>query len=132
MIAMGDFNAQTGTRTNPMETATGKLGLELRNKRGDALVEWATSRKYNIMNTMFQTKARRGWTWKSPNGVTKNDIDYNVTNRQDIVTDVISINQVNIGSDQVMSNIKLDVQVERNKLMTKRPPRLNATGIGSK
>ena len=31
-----------------------------------------------------------------------------------------------------MSNIKLDVEVERKTLMTKRPPRLDATRIGSK
>ena len=42
---MGDFNAQIGKRTNPMETATGKYGLELTNERGNTLVEWATSRK---------------------------------------------------------------------------------------
>ena len=36
---MGDLNAQIGKRTNPMETATGKFGLELRNERGDTLVE---------------------------------------------------------------------------------------------
>ena len=58
-IVMGDFNAQIEKRTNPMEMATGKSGLELRNERGNTLVEWATSRKYKIMNTMFQKKADR-------------------------------------------------------------------------
>ena len=71
MIVMGDFNTQTGKRTNSMETAMGKFGLGLRNERGDTLIEWATSIKYKIMNTMFQKKAGRRWTWKSPNGVTK-------------------------------------------------------------
>ena len=40
---MGGFSAQIGKRTNPMETATGKFGLELRNDRSDMLVQWATS-----------------------------------------------------------------------------------------
>ena len=31
-IEMGDFNAQIGKITNPVETATGKFGFELRNK----------------------------------------------------------------------------------------------------
>ena len=65
MIVMGDFSAQVGKRTHPMETATGKFVLELRNERSDTLVEWATPRKYKIMNTMFQKKAGRRWTWKS-------------------------------------------------------------------
>jgi len=42
--------------------------------------------------------------------------------------------QVNIGNYHrlAMSNIKLDVGVERQKLMTKRPNRVDATRIGSK
>ena len=56
---MGDFNAQIGKRTNPIETATGIFRLELRNERGDTLVEWATLRKYKILHTMFQKKAGR-------------------------------------------------------------------------
>ena len=105
---MADLNAQIGNRTNPMKTATAKVGLELRNERGDTLVECATSRNYKIMNTMFQKKARRRWAWKNPNDVTKTDIDYILTNRPDITTDVTVINQVNIGCDHrmVMNNIK--------------------------
>ena len=55
------------------------------------------------------------------NGVTKTELDYILTNRPDIVTDVTVINQVNIGSDDIMvlSNIKLDVEVEKDKMMTK-------------
>ena len=98
-IVMGDFNAQIGKRTNPTETVTGKCGIELRNERDDTLVEWATSRTYTIMNTMFQKKAGRRWTWKSSNGVRKTEIDYILTNRPDIATVVTVINQVNIGSD---------------------------------
>ena len=57
-----------------------------------------------------------------------------LTGRRDIVTDVTVINQVNIGSDHrlVMSNIKLDVVMEIKQLMTKRPPRVDTTQIGSK
>ena len=62
------------------------------------------------------------------------EIDYILTNRPDIVTDVTVINQVNIGSDHrmAMSNIKLDVEVERKTIITKRQPRVDATQIGSK
>ena len=63
-IVMGDFNVQIWKITNPMETVTGKFGPGMRNERGDTLVELATSRKYKIMNTMFQKKAGRRWTWK--------------------------------------------------------------------
>ena len=32
-MVIGDFNAQIWNRTNPMETATGTFGVELRNER---------------------------------------------------------------------------------------------------
>ena len=84
------------------------------------------------MNTVFQKKAGRRWTWKSRNGVTKTDIYYILTNRPDIVTKVTVIKQVNIGDDHrlVMSNIKLDIEVEMTKLMAKRTSRIDATRIG--
>ena len=111
-----------------------KLGSKAKNERGDNAVEWATSRKYTIMNAIFQKKAGRRWSWKSPNGVTKTEIDYILKNRLDIVTDITVINQVNIGSDHrmVMSIIKLDVEVERKQIMTKMQPRVYATQIQSK
>ena len=66
----------------------------------------------------IQTKAERRGTWKSPNGVTKTEIDYILANRPDIVTDVTVIIQVNTGIDHrlVMSNIKPDVEVERKTI----------------
>ena len=76
------------------------------------------------MSTSFQKKAGRRWSWKSRNSVTKTEIDYILTNRPDIITYVTVISQVNIGSDHriVVSNIKLDIEVEREILMSKRPP----------
>ena len=124
---MGDFIGQMGKRTNPSETVTGKFGLGLRNERGDTLIEWATSRKHKIMNTMFQKKAGRRWSWKSPNGVTKTEINYTLTNRPYFVTYVTVINKVNNGSDHrlVINKIKLN----RKEWMIKTPPRVYVTRI---
>ena len=51
----------------------------------------------------------------------------------DIVTDVTAINEVNTGSDHrmVISNMKLDIEVESKQWMIKRPPRVNAAQIRS-
>ena len=64
---------------------------------------------------MIQKKAGRRWTWNSPSGVTNTDIDYILTNRSEVVNDVTVINLVIIGIDfrMVMSNIKLDLDMER-------------------
>ncbi|KAI0219981.1 Craniofacial development protein 2, partial [Lamellibrachia satsuma] len=81
-IVMGDFNAKVGVRTNPSETATESFGLGQRNERGDTLIEWTTSKDYKIMNTLFQKKIERRWTWRSPNGKMKNEIDYIMTDTE--------------------------------------------------
>ena len=116
---MGDFNAKVGVRTNPSETATGSFGLGQRNERGDTLIEWTTSKDYKIMNTLFQKKIERRWTWRSPDGETKNEIDYIMTDKPNMITDVRVINRINIGSDHrmLMSNIRLDTKAERKKLL---------------
>ena len=62
------------------------------------------------MNTQFQKKAGRKWTWRSPDGNTKNEIDYIMTDKPSMVTDVTVLNRVNIGSDHrmVMGSITLN------------------------
>ena len=120
-LRWGDFNAKVGGQTNTSERATGCFGLGQRNERGDTLVEWATSKKFKIMNTPFQKKAGRRWTWRSPDGNTKNEIDYIMTEKPSMVTDVTVINRVNIGSDHrmVMVSITLNTRAERRQLLNK-------------
>ena len=76
-IVMKDFNAQIGKRTNPTEMTSGKSWFEFLNER-----KWATPRKYEIMCAMFPKKSARRWTWKSPNGVMKTEIDYILKKKQ--------------------------------------------------
>ena len=84
---------------------------------------WVSEMKENfkIMNTQFQKKAQRRWTWRSPDGNTKNEIDYIMTDKPSMVTDVTVINCVNIGSDHriVMGSITLNTRAERRKLLNK-------------
>ena len=117
---MGDFNAKVGGQTNRAERTTGCFGLGKRNERGD-MVEWATSNNFKIMNTHFQKRAGRRWTWRSPDGYTKNEKDYIMTDKPSMVTDVTVINRINIGSDHrmVMGSITLNTRAERRKLLNK-------------
>ena len=133
---MRDFNTKVGGQTNTLsERATGCLGLGQRNERGDTLVEWATSRNFKIMNTKFQKKAGRRWTWRSPDGHTRNEIDYIMTDKPSMVTDVTVINRINIGSDHmmVMGSITLSTRAERRKLLNKNTrTRVDTPMIGTK
>ena len=87
------------------------------------------------MNTQFQKKAGRRWIWRSPDGNTKNEIDYIMTDKPSIVTDVTVINRVNIGSDHmmVMGSITLNTRAERRKLLNKNTrTRVDTQMIGTK
>ena len=75
MILMGDANAKVGK----VETATktrGSFGLGEENEAGKRLVEFCELNSLVIANTMFQQHPRRLYTWTSPNGKTRNQIDY--------------------------------------------------------
>ena len=73
------------------------------------------------MNTQFQKKAERRWTWRSPDGHTRNEIDYTMTDKPSMVTDVTVINRINIRRDRmmVMGSITLNTRAERRKLLNK-------------
>ena len=134
-IVMGDFNVKVGGQTNTSERATGCFGLGQRNERGDTLEEWATSKNFKIMNTQFQKKAGWRWTWRSPDGNTKNEIDYIMTDKPSMVTDVTVLNRVNIGSDHrmAMGSITLNTRAERRKLLNKNTrTRVDTQMIGTK
>ncbi|XP_042856752.1 craniofacial development protein 2-like [Penaeus japonicus] len=74
VIIMGDFNAKVGSREEkPM---TGKFGLRDRNTSRDMLVDFCAANDLCITNTMFKQHNRRLYTWTSPNGDYKNQIDY--------------------------------------------------------
>ena len=74
----------------------------------ETLVEWATSKNFKIMSTQFQKKAGRRWTWRSPDGHTRNEKDYIMTDKPSMVTDVTVINRINIGSDHRMGSVTLN------------------------
>lgn len=79
IIVMGDFNAKIG-QTKPNEAATGNHGYGDRNCRGKRLIDFAHENNFAIMNTFFKKNIKQRWTWRSPNGKIKNEIDYILTN----------------------------------------------------
>ena len=79
-IVNGNFNTKVGTG-EIRETCTGSYGICTRNRRGDMLVEFAERHKLKIINTSLKKWLNRRWTWISPNGATKNKIDYIITDR---------------------------------------------------
>ena len=73
---MGDFNSKVGQSDSPESAAIGPHGIGERNERGDRLVDFATANEMVIANTLFKQHIRRLYTWTSPSGNTRNQIDY--------------------------------------------------------
>lgn len=124
LVVMGDFNAKVGRRVD-QETSVGQHGIGTRNERGQMLVDFAESRSLYILNTLFEKKENRKWTWKSPSG-TKNEIDFVISNKRNIAKNVSVINKVNVGSDHrmVRCEFKVNLKLERKKLIRDPLPNL--------
>lgn len=132
-ITMDDFNAKVGQHHHSDGATVGKFRLGERNERGTRLVQFATYKNLKIANTFYKKKKSRKRTWKSPNGTTRNEIDYIMANKN-IVQNVDVIQRVNAGSDHrlVRGTITLNTRLERSKMMRPRKPKVNIAALMQK
>ena len=112
-IVMGDFNAKIGKHKAGEEEVMGCFGIGERNRRGEMLVEFATEQKLVIANSLFKKDSKRYWTWESPNGSTRNQIDFILSNQRGIIKNCEVITKVDIASDHRM--VRATIQIN-NKL----------------
>ena len=74
LFIIGDWNAKVGSQETP--GVSGKFGLKVRNEAGQRLIEFCQENALVIANTLFQQHKRRFYTWTSPDGQHRNQIDY--------------------------------------------------------
>ena len=74
LLIIGDWNAKVGSQETP--GVTGKFGLGVQNEAGQRLIEFCQENALVIANTLFQQHKRRLYTWTSPDGQRRNQIDY--------------------------------------------------------
>ena len=74
LFITGDWNAKVGSQETP--GVTGKFGLQVQNKAGQRIIEFCQENTLDIVNTLFQQQRKRLYTWTSPDGQHKNQIDY--------------------------------------------------------
>ena len=74
LFIIGDWNAKVGSQETP--GVTGKFGLGMRNEAEQRLIEFCKENALVIANTLFQHHKRRFYTWTSPDGQHRNQIDY--------------------------------------------------------
>ena len=74
LFIIGDWNAKVRSQKTP--GLTGEFGLEVQNETGQRLTEFCQENALVITNTLFQQHKRRLYTWTSPDGQHRNQIDY--------------------------------------------------------
>ncbi|KAK6746251.1 hypothetical protein RB195_012392 [Necator americanus] len=80
-FVVGDFNAKLGKATEE-EYRIGRFGLRDRNENGNRLAGLLSAARLFHGNSLFMKKDHRRWTWESPNGATRAEIDHILTNRK--------------------------------------------------
>ena len=74
LFIIGDQNAKVGSQETP--GVTGKIDHGVQNEAGQRLIKFCQENTLVIANTLFQQHKRRLYTWTSPDGQYRNQIDY--------------------------------------------------------
>ena len=74
LCIIGDWTTKVGSQE--ISGVTGKFGLEVQNEAGQRLTDFCQENTLVIANTLFQQYKRRLYTWTSPDGQHRNQIDY--------------------------------------------------------
>ena len=81
LLLMGDFNAKVGQDDGIWRDIMGVFGVGTRNNNGLRLLEMCAEHRLCVTNTIFNHKIEHKATWNSPDGATRNLIDYVIVNR---------------------------------------------------
>ena len=73
LFIIRDWNAKVGSQETP--GVTGTFGLGVQNEAGQKLLEFCQENTLVIASTLFQQHKRRLYTWTSPDGQYRNQID---------------------------------------------------------
>ena len=123
-IITGDFNAKFETKTKEEDfKSMGAFGIWEGNERGDRLIEFAEEHNLITANTLFRKPKNRYWTWESPDGETRNQIDFTLSSQRGIETNCEVITKADIGSDHRSVRMTLRINKRLARLKTIKKPK---------
>ena len=118
MLVMGDLNAKVGTAQKDEERTVGNHSIKgVRNDNGERFVAFCAENNLAISTTMFPHKEIHKYTWTSPDGKHRNQIDHVAVNTRfkRSVQDARTYRGADVGSDH-------------NLVVAKTRLKLNSTG----
>src|SRR3984885_9352479 len=118
LVIIGDFNAKVGQRIGGNKGTMGDHGLGKQNEAGERLIEFCDGNNMSIMNTWFEQPKRRLYTWTSPDGKHRNQIDYILINKRwkSTINDVRTKPGADCGTDHelLVATLKIKLKKLRN------------------
>lgn len=123
-ILLGDMNAQIDSDRRGWEEVIGPHGsATTTSDNGDRFLSFCGINNVCIGNTYFAHKTIHKKTWRSPDGVTANEIDYISINQRwrSALRDVRVFRGADVGSDHhlLVATIKLKLKAMKMKTVTK-------------
>ncbi|KAI8433901.1 hypothetical protein MSG28_015827 [Choristoneura fumiferana] len=126
LVISGDFNAKIGSSSvdSELREVIGPYGLGNRNERGERLIQFAADNGLAIANSLFKHHPRRLYTWTSPGGAYRNQIDYVLvkTRWKTSIRNAHTLPGADCGSDHqlVVCTLKLKLKAARKIEKTRR------------
>ncbi|XP_016333487.1 uncharacterized protein LOC107681684 [Sinocyclocheilus anshuiensis] len=117
-IVIGDMNAQFSHDRQGFEDITGPFASSKRlSDNGERLLSFCTYNNLCVGNTFFQNKLFHKMTWRSPNGLTFNEIDHVCISRRwrTALRDVRVFSAADVGSDHYLVRINLKLKLQRHE-----------------
>lgn len=114
LVVMGDFNAQVGPRQEGEESIMGNFGHGKRSINGHKLIGFLHENNLILMNSMFKKKEKNKWTWISPDGRTKNEIDFILSNNAKQFSDTSVIQNLNFNTNHRMVRSSMNYYPPKN------------------
>jgi len=114
-MIMGDWNAKVGDKG--VKNIAGLHGLGDKNDAGEKLLEFCAGNELIVSNTWFQQHKRRLYTWTSPGGEYRNQIDYILIKKRwrSAISSVKTMPGADCGTDHELLVAKIKVKLKKVK-----------------
>lgn len=118
---MGDWNSKVGS--NRIHNVTGGFGLGNQNEAGKRMIDFCLENELTIANTFFMQPKRRLYTWTSPDGQHRNQIDYiTIANRwKSHIHSTKTFPGADCGTDHELLVFKIKVKLKSKKKQLTQP-----------